>query len=124
MSKDPAELWATAETIVEERNKGKRKSFIQRFMAQRKYFMRLFPAIKEQKPGIDLYFPITFIQFLLIFYCLFFNSSLDGKSKKDLESSDVYSMVMIYLVLIQAVVVIIDRYISRTYTRIAIRKIG
>mmetsp|Transcript_33904 Transcript_33904/g.33002 ORF Transcript_33904/g.33002 Transcript_33904/m.33002 type:complete len:127 (+) Transcript_33904:898-1278(+) len=72
MVQHPEELAKVAQDILRERNRDRKLSFIQKFMANRKYFLRLFPLLKEQKPGIDLYFPITLSQFVLIFYTIIF----------------------------------------------------
>jgi hypothetical protein len=42
------------------------------------YFEKLFPSIKEQKPGRDLYAVIATIQFVICLFIIFFFTKMDA----------------------------------------------
>jgi len=48
-------------------------------MGKLTYFKNLFPVIKEQKPGKDLYARITFWQFIICFYLITYYTYLDAR---------------------------------------------
>jgi hypothetical protein len=43
------------------------------------YFVSLFPLVKEQKPGRDLYAHTTVLQFIICFYMINYYSYLDSR---------------------------------------------
>jgi hypothetical protein len=60
----------------------KKRSAIQRFVKyirNKQYFNRLFPQVKEQKPGKDLYSSITFWQFIICVYLIAFYTNIDAR---------------------------------------------
>lgn len=48
-----------ANNIKQERKKKKKYGFIRRNFSKKDYFKSVFPLIRQQKPGIDLYSPLT-----------------------------------------------------------------
>jgi len=42
------------------------------------FMRRLFPEIKQQKPGVDLYVYVATIQIILIIYIFIFYSNMQG----------------------------------------------
>ena len=82
------------------------------------HFKQLFPTLKEQKPGVDLYARITFWQFIICFYLITYYTYLDARGTQNLESTNQYSFNMVIMLFIQVAVMIVERYISRTNTRI------
>ena len=50
-----------AKEIKAKRNPHKEVTFVKKYFVKNSYFQRLFPLIKEQKPGVDLYAKITFV---------------------------------------------------------------
>lgn len=49
------------------------------YFSKQSYFRRLFPKVKEQKPGIDLYGKITFVQFIICIYLISYYTKLDAR---------------------------------------------
>lgn len=43
------------------------------------FFRRLFPKIKEQKPGVDFYGKITLIQFVICIYLIQYYTEMDAR---------------------------------------------
>ncbi len=81
------------------------------------YFTRLFPLVKEEKPGRDLYAKTTFWQFVICFFMINYYSKLDSRGTQILENTNQYSYHMTVLVFIQVGMMIMERYISRTNVR-------
>lgn len=48
-----------------------------RLMKENDYFKRLFPQIKEQKPGRDVYIFMALFQFLSVLFLIVFYTSMD-----------------------------------------------
>ena len=48
-------------------------------MGAKDYFRRLFPSIKEQKPGKDMYAKITLWQFIICIYLITYYTYLDAR---------------------------------------------
>ena len=60
---------------------------LKNFFGKNKYFKRLFPKVKEAKPGIDFYGKITFIQFVICIYLISYYTKLDARGTQNLENS-------------------------------------
>ena len=82
------------------------------------YFQRLFPSIKEQKPGEDFYTSITFWQFMICIYLITYYTKLDARGTQNLENTNLFSFNMVIMLFVQIIVMIIERYISRTNVRV------
>jgi hypothetical protein len=50
---------------------------LKKYFQSKPYFKRLFPSVKEQKPGVDLYVWITLIQFVICLYLLMYYTDMD-----------------------------------------------
>ena len=81
------------------------------------YFNHLFPLVKEEKPGRDLYALTTFWQFALCFYVINFYPELDSRGTQILENTNQFSYYMTILIFIQVGIMIMERYIARTNVR-------
>lgn len=57
---------------------------MQRLLYKNSYFERLFPSVKEQKPGQDLYAVTASFQFLICIFLIFFYTKMDA----DVTGSD------------------------------------
>jgi len=90
-------------------------------MKARDYFKTLFPQIKEQKPGFDYYAKITFWQFIICIYLINYYTDLDARGTQILENTNQFSIYMVVMLFFQVAIMVIERYISRTNTRIARR---
>lgn len=51
---------------------------MQRVLYKNQFFARLFPSVKEQKPGRDLYALIATFQFLICLFLIFFYTKMDA----------------------------------------------
>lgn len=80
------------------------------------YIESLFPSLKIQKPGHDYYSLIVIIQVMIFFYILVFYTKLDksGKTIFDQVDSNLYNSSMLYMLTIQLVFMIVDRYIYKS----------
>lgn len=83
-------------------------------LTQSEYFESLFPSIKEQKPGFDLYAPMACIQCLIIVFMIFFYTRMDP-DYTNVTSSDLtptsFNQVMVIAVFIQIAIIVLDRYL-------------
>lgn len=52
---------------------------VRNYFGKQSYFRRLFPKVKEEKPGIDLYGKITFVQFVICIYLISYYTKLDAR---------------------------------------------
>jgi len=95
---------------------------IKNFFGKKSYFRRLFPKVKEEKPGIDLYGKITFVQFIICIYLISYYTKLDARGTQNLENSNQFSIYMVVMLFIQVFVMILERYISRTNTRVNLER--
>lgn len=80
----------------------------------RDYFERLFPSVKEQKPGKDLYPWIFTFQLLILLYILFI-WSLMTRAKSSLSEAFNISFLdaeMVTVFIIQFALICADRYLS------------
>lgn len=94
---DPNQLTKIASALKQERNKHKKQSLIRRYFEKSNYFLRLFPVLKEQKPGKDMYASITFAQFIIVVYLIAFYTSMDAEGTQNLENSSQFSFNMVIL---------------------------
>lgn len=80
------------------------------------YLGSLFPSLKIEKPGHDYYSLIVIIQVMIFFYILVFYTLLDksGKTIFDQVDSNLYNSSMLYMLTIQLVFMIVDRYIYKS----------
>ena len=88
-----------------------------------KYFESLFPSIKQQKPGLDLYFPMALVQGLLIVFMIFFYTRMDPdytNITSDTLTPNQLNQVMVLAIFLQIAVIVLDRYLylSRDYVEI------
>lgn len=89
-------------------------------LTQSKYFESLFPTIKEQKPGVDLYAPMVVFQVLVIVFMIFFYTTMDPDFT-NITSSELtpttFNATMVLAVFIQICIIVLDRYLylSRDY---------
>jgi len=60
MIEDEILLRDMAKQIKKNRNPEEKKTLIRKYFAHRPYFRSLFPPIKQQKPGEDLYTTLTY----------------------------------------------------------------
>ena len=88
------------------------------------YFERLFPSIKEQKPGKDLYAVIATFQFLICIFMIFFYTKMDADvtSISDSLTYNQFSGQMVIALFLQILVMIIDRYLYKSKTFISVQE--
>lgn len=55
------------------------QGLVRNYFGKHSYFRRLFPKVKEQKPGIDFYGKITFVQFVICVFLISFYTKLDAR---------------------------------------------
>ena len=90
------------------------------FFTHSSYFESLFPSIKEQKPGFDLYAPMATVQCIIILYMIIFYTRIDpdytNVTADDLTPQQLNST-MVLAVFIQIAIIVLDRYLylSRDY---------
>ena len=90
------------------------------FFTHSSYFESLFPSIKEQKPGYDLYAPMATVQCIIILYMIIFYTRIDpdytNVTADDLTPQQLNST-MVLAVFIQIAIIVLDRYLylSRDY---------
>lgn len=92
-----------------------------KFMNSKTHFKNLFPLVKEQKPGKDYYARITFWQFIICLYLINYYTDLDARGTQNLENTNQFSFNMVIMLFIQVAVMVIERYIARTNTRVSRR---
>lgn len=78
MIDDSIERFVESEEIKNQRKKKKKQTFVKKYFAKKSYFQRLFPQIKEQKPGRDLYSSITLWQFIILIYLISYYTDMDA----------------------------------------------
>lgn len=81
------------------------------------YFKRLFPLVKEEKPGKDFYARITFWQFVIAIYIINLYQYIDARGTQILQNTNQYSYNMTIMIFIHVFVMILERYIGRTNVR-------
>lgn len=78
---------------------------------------RLFPDIKQQKPGLDLYVYVATIQIVMIAYTFLFYSNMQG-NESDIATqfaSNQYSSNMVILIIIMMGIMAVDRVLYSTH---------
>ena len=81
--------------------------------AKKSYFEKLFPIVRNEKPGKNLYPAYTIMMFLLIVYILFFYTKMikdDTYGSVNLETSQ-FSGAMVIFLIIHVTIIILDRII-------------
>ena len=81
------------------------------------FMERLFPLIKQQKPGKDLYAYVAAIQIFLIIYVFLFYANMQG-NESDIAtqfSTNQYSSNMVYLVCFMILIIMVDRILYSTH---------
>lgn len=81
------------------------------------YFKRLFPLVKEEKPGKDFYARITFWQFVIAIYIINMYQYMDARGTQILANTNQYSYNMTIMIFIHVFAMILERYIGRTNVR-------
>ena len=84
--------------------------------SKKTYFERLFPQIRNEKPGNNLYPAYTIIMFLIIIYILFFYTKMiqdNTYGSVNLETSQ-FSGNMVFFLIIHVIIIICDRIIYIT----------
>lgn len=86
------------------------------------FLLRIFPLIKEEKPGKDLYNYGVVFQFLIVIYILFFFSQMTGEKEELSETFKFkrFRTEMIFFMFVQIMLILLDRffYISNTFDQI------
>ena len=87
------------------------------------YFQRLFPKLRNKKPGKDFYYLYTLAMILLIIYVLiFYTTMVKDKTYGDINiSTNQFSGMSIILVLIHMIILILDRVIYLSQNRYKIK---
>ena len=100
--------------------KNKKYGFVQwmRYLVYDNSFMdRLFPEIKQQKPGSDLYVYVATIQILIIVYVFLFYSFMQG-NESDIATqfaSNQYSSNMVLVIIFMICIIMVDRVLYSTH---------
>jgi uncharacterized membrane protein len=78
----------------------------------------LFPPVRIQKPGYDLYGLATLVLFILLFYTWYFDEKMTVSEnialKNSKKSNQVFKTLMALVLMFIATVMIIERYIARS----------
>lgn len=80
----------------------------------------LFPSIKEQKPGKDLYAFVAATQFFICLFLIFFFTKMDADftNVTDAIQYNQFSGEMVIALFLQILVMIVDRYLYKSDTLI------
>ena len=75
------------------------------------FFQRLFPQIKQQKPGKDYYVWTTFISFILCLYIILFFTQMSGQKTTlaDQYNSNQFQSYMVITLFVMITIMVIDR---------------
>lgn len=86
-----------------------------------KFFEGIFPLIKQQKPGKDVYVWIFLTQFIICLWIVFFFQKLVGKTNTISQqfNSNSLSSGMVITLFVMIFIMIIDRIIYATHTFLA-----
>jgi hypothetical protein len=87
MLDEKEELYETVDKLRKYSQKKAKGGLIKSYFSKSSYFQKLFPLIKEQKPGIDLYAAITLVQFIIIWYLIAYYTEMDTEGTQNLENS-------------------------------------
>jgi hypothetical protein len=118
-------------TFINENSKkgGKTSKFFQKYCScfdNSTFFKKLFPKVKEEKPGVDLYAPMVVMQLLLIVFEILFYTRMDpdySNSTSDDLTPNTLNTSMIVVIFITLTFIIIDRYLYLAQNEITIDKI-
>jgi len=81
------------------------------------FMKRLFPEIKQQKPGRDLYVYVATIQIILVIYVFIFYANMQG-NETDIATqfaSNQYSSHMVILLIVIICIMLVDRVLYSTH---------
>lgn len=81
------------------------------------YFDRIFPHIKQQKPGVNLYVGIAGICIVMILYVILLFSPMSGSNTSTVSqefSSNQFSGAMVVTMIIMICIMVVDRYLYST----------
>ena len=97
---------------------------MQRLLYKNQYFERLFPSLKEQKPGKDLYAVLATFQFLICLFMILFYTKMDADitNMSDSLTYNQFSGHMVVALFLQILVMIIDRYMYKSKTFISVQQ--
>jgi hypothetical protein len=91
-----------------------------------KYFEKLYPPIKIQKPGFDLYASTNIFLFILVIYTFMFFGQFTVDQSNYLENSDNTSQIfegsMVIMLLSFIMLIILERVLNRTDTKKVTKK--
>jgi len=95
---------------------------IKGILFKNQYFDRLFPSIKEQKPGKDLYAAMATTQFIICIYMIFFFTQMDADITNVTEAItyNSFSGQMVIALFLQILIMILDRYLYRSKTFVVV----
>jgi hypothetical protein len=113
-----------SKAFKEQRKERSNVGVIRQFFSKVPYFQRLFPKIKEQKPGVDYYAEITLVQFITCIYLINTYMYIDARGTQNLENSNLFSIYMVICLFIQILVMILERFVARTNIMINVKKAG
>ena len=81
------------------------------------FFDRLFPHIKQQKPGLNLYVGIAGVSILIILYIILLFSPMQGTNNSTISqqfNSNQFSGAMVLTMIGMIAIMVIDRYLYST----------
>jgi hypothetical protein len=86
-----------------------------------KFFERIFPLIKQQKPGKDFYVWMFLVEFIICLYILFFFSNMTNQQNSIATQfyNNSLSKGMVLTLFSMIFVMVIDRVIYSTHTFLA-----
>jgi len=83
-------------------------------LTQSAYFESLFPSIKEQKPGYDLYVFMAVVQVVIILFMIVFYTRMDPQydnfSSEDLTPTT-FNKIQVLAIFLQISIIVLDRYL-------------
>jgi hypothetical protein len=85
-----------------------------------RYFNRLFPDLKIQKPGYDLYGSTNIFLTIVIIFCFMCFDEFNVSEKMVIpgkESGNTFSNGLIFLVLFVICIMLLERFANRTATK-------
>ena len=82
----------------------------------------MFPSIKEQKPGVDLYSTIFTIQFMISVFLIFKYTvmSADVTNSTDAITYNQFSGQMVIALFLQILIMLLDRFLYKSKTFISV----
>ncbi|CAG9313414.1 unnamed protein product [Blepharisma stoltei] len=100
-------------------------SCIKRFFKTiERFFARLIPSNKEEKPGKDFYFPIIFTQLVILIYIFFTFTKMEGYSQDISQSirANQFQGRMVIALIVQFSLILLDRYLYVRKTSQALKE--